>query len=114
MNISCLCLWGKAKPATFCWTSTNRESGRTAGRCNRFDLDVFDSRARRSSTNRPLDTEHRFVVSFDDRFDPSVRQVAYVAVDAFDAGMILDEEPESDALDVAADNEALRNNHWNT
>jgi hypothetical protein len=91
--------------------SPDGEAGCPAGWHRRFDGDIIDARARGPAAQRPLDSQHGFLVSLEHRLDPPIGQVPHETVHALDGGMVLHEVPEPDSLDLSTDEEPLRDNH---
>jgi urate oxidase len=74
---------------------------------------MIDVGAVRTPPQRPLDPQHGLVVSLDQGLDGSIGQIADVAVHALEGRLILNEEPETDALHTPTDDESLRDDHEN-
>ena len=66
------------------------------------DIHVFDASAGRAMTDRMLEPRDRIGVSFRQRLDAAVRQIADPAVQSFALRHRLGEKSKADALDAAA------------
>ena len=65
---------------------------------NRLDLYPFDDGGARTAMQRALEALHAFLVAFDNRFHPAVRQVPGVPGEILGACLVLGEKPEADSL----------------
>src|SRR3954465_15817894 len=87
------------------------ETGRAAGRRDRFDGEIVAPSSRRPLRERPLDPRHRLDLALDLRLDPAVRHVADEPGHALADRGVLDEVAEADALDAAADEITTGDDH---
>ena len=76
-----------------------------------FDADRLDSGTRRTATHRRFDAVHRLTFAFEVDLDATVCQVPDPPMHAFDHGALLREEPKTDALDAAADEQSSGDLH---
>jgi hypothetical protein len=74
----------------------------------------FHTGTGRSATHRGLDAVDRLTLTFEVDLDAAVGQVPDPPVHALDRGAFLGEEPETDALDAAADEQSSANLHETT
>ena len=86
-----------------------RKSVVPARRFDDLDFERRDVGVRGAAAQRQLDAIDRFLLPFDERFDPAVGQIPRVAGHAFARGTIGREHPEADALHTPADQEPPRN-----
>src|SRR3954464_15582034 len=91
--------------------SLNREVAVCAAELLGHRVDGLDTGAWRTLAQQPFDTSDRFLVSLRQRFDTSIRQIAYPPGDPLAHGDILREPAKAHTLDPSADDEPPCNTH---
>src|SRR5688572_16920041 len=82
-----------------------------AARFFSYGVDRLHPRPRRAVVQCPVDTRHRLIVAFDQRFDTSIGQVANPSGDAFPHRRVLGKPAEAHTLNASADHEPPRDAH---